>query len=85
MFATVTAYDGTSSSETRIIQPALIREVKPHADVTVDSLATPCVEVLFSETHSVIVLYDMATMQSRLQALTGVVDAYGSLEEPVLP
>lgn len=79
MFATVTAFDGTSSSQTRIIQPALIREVKPHADVTVDSVVTTCVEVLFSETHSVIVLLDMSSMQSHLQALTGIFDDYGSL------
>jgi hypothetical protein len=79
MFANVLAFDGSTSSETRIIQPAMIKEVKPHADVTVDSVTTTCVEVCFSETHSVIVLVDMSTMQSRLAALTGTFDDYGSL------
>jgi hypothetical protein len=79
MFATVLAFDGSASSQTEIIQPAMIREVKPHADVTVDSVATTCVEVVFAADHSVIVLLDMATMQSHLQALTGVFDDYGSL------
>jgi hypothetical protein len=79
MFANVTAYDGTSSSESRIIQPALIREVKPHADVTVDGTPTGCVEVVFDAAHSVIVLIDMSSMQSHLQALTGLFDDYGSL------
>lgn len=79
MFVTVTAFDGTSSSETRIIQPALIREVKPHVNVSVDSVSTNCVEVFFDSAHSVIVLLDMATMESRLQAVTGTIDAYGTL------
>jgi hypothetical protein len=79
MFATVLAFDGSTSSQTEIIQPSMIKEVKPHADVTVDSVVTTCVEVMFSDTHSVIVLLDMATMQSHLQALTGVFDDYGTL------
>jgi hypothetical protein len=79
MFATVLAFDGSASSQTEIIQPAMIREVKPHADVTVDSAVTTCVEVVFAADHSVIVLLDMDSMKAHLQALTGVFDDYGSL------
>lgn len=79
MFATVLAFDGSASSQTEIIQPAMIREVKPHADVTVDSVVTTCVEVVFAADHSVIVLLDMDSMKAHLQALTGVFDDYGSL------
>lgn len=81
MFATVPVYNAALESETRIINPSHIEEVRPHANVPVDpgAVDTQCTEVFFHSGNSIVVLLDMTTMQSHLQALTGVFDDYGSL------
>lgn len=80
MFATVPIFNATAlTSETGIIRPSLIRRILPHADVTVDGSATACCEAFYSETDSIIILVDINSMISNLQALTGTVDEYGSL------
>lgn len=78
MFATVPVYN-SGASETQIIRPSLIRNIAPHADVTVGGVATSCCEAFYSETHSLVILLDVAAMTSHLQALTGTVDTYGTL------
>lgn len=81
MYATVPVYNAVNESENRIINPSHIEEVRPHADVAVDpgAVNTSCVEVFFYSNRSIIILLDFATMESRLQALTGVIDDYGNL------
>lgn len=81
MFAIVPVYNsGDSTSENHTIQPEMIKDVAPHADVAVDpgAVATSCVEVFFSDTHSIVVLLDMDTMNQKLAALFGPLDEYGT-------
>lgn len=79
MFAIVPVFNsGSSTSENHTIQPEMIKDVAPHADVTVGVDTVSCVEVFFSDTHSIIVLLDMDTMNQKLAALFGPLDEYGT-------
>jgi hypothetical protein len=81
MFAIVPVYNASLESEDRTINPSHIEEVRPHVNVPVDpgAVDTACVEVFFHSGNSIVVLLDMSTINSHLQALTGVFDDYGSL------
>jgi hypothetical protein len=81
MFVIVPVYNSSGESEDRIIQTDHIEDVAPHADVTITSTSAvvPAVEVIFQSGTSIIVILDMFTMQARLQALTGVIDTFGTL------
>lgn len=81
MFAIIPVYNSSLESEDRYIQPAHIEEVKPNANVPVDpgEVDTPCCMVRLKSGQERIVLLDMDTMKTRLIALTGVFDDYGTL------
>jgi hypothetical protein len=81
MFTIVPAYNTSNESETRIINVSQIEQIQPNPDVFVDPGAVPtscCLATFFSGT-TMIILLDFGTMQEHLQALTGVIDEFGSL------
>lgn len=79
MFATVPALSPANTTETRILNPSLLEEVKPHANVTADGIDTVCCEGRFGSGETIVILLSLGDMQSHLQALTGVVDEFGNL------
>lgn len=80
MLAALPIYNSTSStSETRILNLDQTEQIKPHDPVSVESVDTACVQVVFASGGTEIVLLDMATMRDRLFILFGVVDASATL------
>lgn len=79
MFATVPALSGSITTETRIINPSLLEEVKPHANVTADGVDTVCCEARFGSGETLLILLAITDMQMHLQSLTGAVDEFGNL------
>lgn len=74
-------YNAALASEQRIINTDHIEQVKPHADVPVDTghgtISTACVEMVLFSGASVVVLLDYATVKTGLNAFFGVVDQNG--------
>jgi hypothetical protein len=81
MYAIVPVYNASFESEDRIINPSHIEEVRPNANVPVDpgAVDTEAVLVRFYSGAEIIVLLNMSTMATRLQAITGLVDNFGTL------
>lgn len=83
MFATIPAYTATLTSEERIISPTHIEEVKPYTSETVPvdpgAVDTPCCLARFFSGQETVILLDMATMKRHLQAITGIVDEFGTI------
>jgi hypothetical protein len=81
MFKIAPVYNASLESEDTVINLNHIEQVKPHANVPVDpgAVDTAACEVVFHSGTSIVVLLDMLSMESNLQALTGTIDTFGSL------
>ncbi len=81
MFYSIPVYNAALESETRIINPEHIEQVTPHVNVPVDpgAVDTPCCEITFHSSATLIALIDMSSMTANLQALTGTIDELGNI------